>query len=165
MTRRAGKGVSSTKGPTRIIIGVGVALALFYFVLGYRAHLRNQAILDGIETLREEVRVARVAVDGCNGDLAMTRSVFEQTQASVDSLRRAVEAAEEPLPEGGRGVDASEYDAYLVVFDQYNASLATWEEQGEEVRAQDARCRELTGAHNALLDSLRAMLQENGLGG
>ncbi len=164
MSRR-GKGVSSSRGPTRIIIGAGVALAIFYFILGYRAHLRNQAILAGIEALRDDLRVARVAADQCTGDLNLARSVFEQTQVTVDSLRAVVNAAEEPLPEGGRGVDAAEYDAYLVAFDQYNSSVEEWEAQAEDVRQRDDECRRLADVHNALVDSLRAELQAHGLAG
>lgn len=154
-----------TRGPTRVILGAGLALALFYFVLGYRAHLRNQGILAQVEALGAEVQVARAAADGCANDLAMAESLFRQTQADADSLRAMVEAAEQPLPGGGRGVDAQEYDAYMADVGDFNAAVERWEAQGEEVQTRDQECRVLVERHNTLLDSLRALMAEHGLEG
>jgi hypothetical protein len=144
-------------------VGAGLALALFYFVLGYRAHLRNQRVLDQVEALGAEVQAARAAADGCVNDLAMAESLFRQTQADADSLKAQVEAAEQPLPGGGRGVDAQAYETYMADVGDYNAAVERWEAQGEEVEARDQECRALVERHNLLLDSLRALMAEHGL--
>ena len=76
--------------------------------------------------------------------------MFRQKDAEVDSLRRAVEAAEERQPDGSRGVAADEYDAYLVTFERYNTSVAEWEIQVDGIRETEATCRELVVRHNLL---------------
>ena len=157
------RGRSAFSGPTRIIVGVGLTLAVVYTAFGVRAYLRNQSTLDTIEGLREEVLEARAAVDGCSGDLALAESVFRQKDAEVDSLRRAVENAEDRQPDGSRGVAAVEYDAYMETFDRYNTSVAEWETQVSGIRETEARCRELVLRHNLLTDSLRQALEEAGI--
>lgn len=158
MTRR-----SATATPTRVILGAGALLVLVYAGFGYRAHLRNQEILEGIETLRGQVFEVRSAADSCSTELAVAESGFRTFEATVDSLRRAVDGAEEALPGGGRGVAAEGYEAYMASFNEYNAAVAEWETREESLRAIEARCRELVERHNALTDSLLEMLDENGI--
>lgn len=162
MTPRRG-GRSSFTGPTRVILGVGLLLALVYTVFGVRAYLRNQATLDAIEGLRQEVLVARTAADSCASQLALAESVFRQMDAEVDSLRRAVEDAEERRPDGTRGVAADEYDAYLETFERYNASVGEWEVLASGIRETEVECRDLVLRHNLLTDSLRRALDDAGI--
>lgn len=154
---------SASAGPTRWIVGLFLLLAAVYTALGVRAWLRNQRTLAYIEDLRGEVMAARTAADGCASELALAESVFRQQDAEVDSLRRVVESAEAPLPGGGRGVDAREYDAYLESFDEYNAAVGEWEAQVEGIRTREGECRTLVERHNLLTDSLRRVLEENGI--
>ena len=148
-----------------MILGAALALGLVYFVLGYRAHLRQQRILDRIESLGAEVQAARIAAEGCANDLAMAESLFDQTRQDTDSLKAAVESVERPLPDGGRGVDAGSYDEYMADVGDYNDAVARWEAQGETVLTRREACRLLVERHNLLVDSLRALMAEHGLGG
>lgn len=154
---------SATRGPTRWIVGFFVLLTAVYATLGFRAWLRNQRTLEAIEALRGEVFQARSAAESCTTDLAVAESDFRQRNAALDSLRLRVRGSEEPLPQGGRGVPAEEYDAYLEAFDEYNASVAEWESGVEALREREGACRELVERHNLLADSLRRVLEENGI--
>ena len=156
-------GSRGPRGPVPYVVGFFILLAAVYAVLGFRAWLGNQRTLDAIESIRGDVMAARAEADRCASDLALAESVFRQKNAEVDSLRRAVDAAEEPLPGGGRGVAAEGYDDYLVTFDRYNAAVGEWEEQAEEIREREGACRELVERHNLLADSLRRVLEENGI--
>lgn len=159
----ASRGRSASAGPTRFIIGFFLVLAAVYTALGVRAWLRNQRTLEAIEALRGEVLTARAATDACTSELALAESVFRQQDAQVDSLRRVVDAAEGPLPGGGRGVPAEGYDAYLESFDEYNAAVGEWEAQVEGIREREGMCRGMVERHNVLTDSLRQVLEENGI--
>lgn len=151
------------RGPVPYVVGFFALLAAVYAVFGFRAWLQNQRTLQSIEALRSEVLEARVAADRCASDLSLAESVFRQKNAEVDSLRREVDAAERPLPGGGRGVDAEGYDDYLATFDRYNAAVGEWERQADEIREREGACRELVESHNLLADSLRRVLEENGI--
>lgn len=154
---------SASAGPTRFIIGFFLVLAAVYTVFGVRAWVRNQRTLEAIEALRSEVLEARAATDACTSELALAESVFRQQDEVVDSLRSAVDAAEEPLPGGGRGVPAEGYEAYLESFREYNAAVGEWEAQVEGIREREETCRGLVERHNVMADSLRRVLEENGI--
>jgi len=144
-------------------VGFFLLLTAVYATLGFRAWLRNQRTLEEIEALRGEVFAARASAESCTADLAVAESEFRLRNAEVDSLRRRVRGSEEPLAEGGRGVPAEEYDAYLEAFDEYNASVAEWEARAEALREREGACREAVERHNLLADSLRRVLEENGI--
>lgn len=154
---------SVARGPTRFILGFFLLLAAVYTAFGVRAWFRNQRTLGDIEALRGEALQARTAADACTSELALAESVFRQQDAEVDSLRRVVDAAEEPLPGGGRGVAAEGYDTYLESLEEYNAAVAEWEAQVEGIRSREEECRGLVERHNFLADSLRRVLEENGI--
>ncbi|MDT8342453.1 MAG: hypothetical protein RQ751_13150 [Longimicrobiales bacterium] len=154
---------SATRGPTRWVIGFFLALIGLYATLGARAWLRNQRTLEAIEALRLEVHEARTAADSCTADLALAESDLRGTDAAADSLRGAVERAEDTLPGGGRGVPAAEYEAYLEAFERYNDTVREWEARARELREHEERCRALIERHNALTDSLRGRLNDAGI--
>jgi hypothetical protein len=80
----------------------------------------------------------------------------------IDSLRdevRDFEALDE------RGVPEERYDEYLERFEAYNDSVISWEARAETLRANEAACRELVEAHNALSDSLRRRMEARGSSG
>lgn len=159
----AARGRGATTGPTRVILGIGLLLVVVYGALGIRAWLRNQQTLGRIEELRQEMLTARVTADSCQGDLAVAESRFRQKDAEVDSLRREVEAAERRQPDGSRGVDAREYDAYLETFEAYNAAVSDWEARASGIREMEERCTQLILRHNLLADSLRRAVEAAGI--
>lgn len=159
MSRYGGRQASPGKF---ILVGV-VVLGLVYFAFGFRAWMEKQRQLDRIEALREDVFQARSDADACTSRLALDESIFRQTNASLDSLRSAVEGAEEPLPDGGRGVDAEEYEAYMEDFNAYNEGVERWEAEAQSVRDREEECRQLVLRHNLLVDSLRNVLRDSGL--
>lgn len=151
----------ATRSPAPFILGLGLLVVLVYLFFGVRAHLRNQQTLESIEALRGRVVAARSAVDACNLELAHAETVLRETDALADSLRRAVEAAEEPRADGSRGVDARIYDDYMATFERYNATVAEWESQASEIRAAENECADLIRRHNLIADSLRRLLKEH----
>lgn len=151
-----------TPSPGKFILGGVVVLGVIYFAFGFRAWMEKQATLDRIEELRGVVFEARNRADGCASSLALDESMLRQTDARLDSLRAAVEGAEEPLPGGGRGVDAEEYEAYMEDFNAYNDGVERWEAQARSVRDREEECRQLVLRHNVLVDSLRTLLRDSG---
>ena len=147
----------------RVLLGVLGGIVLVVLGFGIRAHFETQARIRYVEGLREEMREARATVEACLVDRARARSIFDQTDRAVDSLRTVVEDAEIPLPEGGRGVDADRYPAYLGSVEAYNLSVREWESAAAELQEVDARCRTVTEAHNVLVDSLSAVLAAEGI--
>jgi len=163
MSRGGGRGGSAFAGPTRVILGGLALLALLYLGLGIRAWTRNQRTLEEIDRVRSAVLAARAEADACTTRLALDASVFQRTNATVDSLRSVVDAAERPLPDGGRGVDTREYDRYMESFDEYNRTVEDWEIQAEGLQARQIRCTDLVEHHNRMADSLRVLLEESGV--
>jgi len=162
MARDSG-GASAFSGPTRVILGGLTVLALIYLAFGIRAWLRNQRTIEEIDRVRGAVLAARAEADACTSSLALDESVFQRTNTTVDSLRAVVDEAEEPLPEGGRGVDAREYEAYMESFQEYNRTVEDWEAQAEGLRVRQAECTRLIEYHNRMADSLRILLEESGV--
>ena len=150
-------------GGQRLLLGVLGGILLVVLGFGVRAHFETQARIRYVEGLREEMREARATVEACLVDRDRARSIFEQTDHAVDSLRAVVDDAEIPLPEGGRGVEEERYPAYLGSVEAYNLSVREWEAAAAELQDVDARCRTVTEAHNLLVDSLSSVLASEGI--
>jgi chromosome segregation ATPase len=143
---------------------VGVGLILLFGAISGAGQLREraehaqvQATLDG---LRGQIRSVRAELDACLLDVEELEVEFRIQERTTEGLREEIENYE-GLDE--RGVPASEYQAYLEVFDLYNESLPEWERRAEALQAKSLRCRELAEEHNRWTDSLRAFVVDAGL--
>lgn len=117
-----------------------------------------------IDDLREELFRARASADSCRTSLRREEGRFDAFEERVDSLRGRVEGFEEVHPEtGGRGVPADSYETYMEAYERYNRTIPAWEERADSLEARWERCRAVVRRHNALADSLRALLVEHGL--
>lgn len=122
--------------------------------------LERQRTEDHINGLREELYRSRVAADRCRGSLQTSQASLLELGVAIDSLKQLVEGYETIE---GRGVPARNYDAYMSVFDEYNDSVAVWEGREERLRTAESACRTTIEEHNALTDSLQAVLTEAGI--
>jgi hypothetical protein len=100
---------------------------------------------------------ARQSADSCKITLAWEEDDFLRFDRGLDSLRRVVEAFENP--ELG-GVLQPDYGDYLERFDRYNDLVQEWQGQADTLQAREARCRALVEAHNHLADSIQAIREE-----
>ena len=64
---------------------------------------------------------------------------------------------------GGGAVPAGRYDEYLEVFESYNDSVAAWEVRSERLLSAESACRAVIDEHNALTDSIQAVLEGAGI--
>ena len=147
----------------RVLLGVLGGIVLVVLGFGVRAHFETQSRIRYVEGLRGEMREVRADVEACLVDRDRARSIFDQTDRAVDSLRAVVDDAEIPLPEGGRGVEQERYPAYLGSVEAYNLSVRDWEEAAADLQDVDARCRIVAEAHNVLVDSLSRVLAAEGI--
>jgi hypothetical protein len=113
-----------------------------------------------IRSLRDSLYAARLAADSCRWSLATQERRFRRFDATIDSLREEVRDFE-ALDE--RGVPEERYDEYLERFEAYNDSVIAWDARAETLQANEAACREIVEAHNALTDSVRRRVEAEGL--
>jgi len=142
------------------LIAVAAIAVAATFVFGAMRIVERQRTAREINELRDELYRARVAADRCRGSLATSEASILTLGVTIDSLRRAVSDYETAA---GGGVAAEEYEEYLEVFDAYNDSVSVWEGRERRLRSAEASCRETILAHNALSDSLQAVLDEAGI--
>lgn len=134
-------------------------LGLAVVVAGVLNILDNQRTHREIEGLRRGIAMARAAADSCAGSLDYQEERFRAFGAHVDSLRAEVRDFEALDP---RGVPEARYEEYMARFRAYNDSVAAWDARAEGLRRAQASCRALVERHNALSDSLRTRLLEEG---
>jgi hypothetical protein len=119
------------------------------FVVGAKRIVERQQTATEINRLREELYRLQTSEASLRG-LGLT----------IDSLRSRVDSLESM---DGRGVPADRYQEYLGVFDQYNDSVAAWEGRERRLRTTESACRATIEEHNALSDSLQAVLADAGI--
>lgn len=139
--------------PVLALVLLAVSVGLWVMRLGERAERREE------EQLRDELRVARVAVDSCRLEVARGEMAFRDHHDRVDSLRERVRGYE-ALDQ--RGVPADSYAVYMEVFERYNRSVQAWTQRADTLEAEWEACREIVRAHNVLADSVRTRLAEKG---
>lgn len=110
-----------------------------------------------VETLREELRERRAAVDSCRLAVSQEEMGFEEYDRRVDSLRRRVEGLESLTP---GGVPADSYPRYMDAFEAYNRAVPDWSARADTLQAHWRACREVVREHNVLADSLRRVVEE-----
>lgn len=155
--------MSSLSGGQKLLVAILSGIVVVVLVFGFRAWAREQGKIQEVEALRDQMVAARAAADACLLDRARAEVIFEQADQTVDSIRGVVDDAEIPLPEGGRGVDAEAYPAYLTTVEAYNRAVQEWEAAAVGLQQVDARCRTAVEAHNLLADSLTRYLAREGV--
>jgi hypothetical protein len=128
-------------------------------VAGVLNIMDNQRTRREIEGLRRGIYTARLAADSCRGSLLLEESAFRDFGSALDSLRGAVRDFESMDP---RGVPEAQYRDYMERFNAYNDSVAGWEVRAQTLRDNETACRALVEEHNALSDSLRRRLVDEG---
>jgi len=134
--------------------------AVVVLFLSARRVIETRRVSAEVTRLREELYRARVASDRCRSSLMTSESSLLTLTGVIDSMRSRVDSFEAL----GRGrVPRERYDEYLGLFEAYNDSVAAWETRSERLRAAEASCRETIGHHNAVSDSIQAVLREAGV--
>jgi len=139
---------------------VGAVVAGAIVVGAWARFLERQATLQEIARLRDELGRSRVAATRCQNSLQTSDAALRDLGISIDSLRARVDSFEAL---DRRGVPGSEYEDYLVAFEEYNDSVGVWDGRERRLRAADAACRETIEEHNALTDSLQKVLASAGI--
>jgi hypothetical protein len=150
-------------GWIKVVVGALIATStLVVLVVGMRRFVEQRRLNDELNRLRDDLYRARVSADRCQNSLAGGEAALQTLTAAVDSLRSRVDSFEAL---GGGNVPARLYDEYLSVFEAYNDSVASWEIRSERLLTAEAACRGVIQQHNALSDSIQAVLEEAGLAG
>lgn len=143
----------------RLILLAGTLLVLAAMALGYRS-LVAPPPPNRMEDLREQLRVLREEAEACEASLERENEIFQAYDGEVNVLRARVAELEALHPDG---VPADSYAVYLAVLDRYNDAVPGWTERADGVRAAWERCRERVDAHNLLADSIRLLLEAEGI--
>lgn len=138
---------------------VGAVAVGLLILLGARRIMERQQTVAEIERLREELYRSRLASDRCLGSLQTSESALRRLRTTIDSLRVEVDDYETAAGQ----VPQNRYDEYMGVFEEYNDSVSVWEGRERRLRSAEAQCRTTIERHNALGDSLRAVLDEAGI--
>jgi len=144
---------------SRIAVAVAGVAGVVVVVAGMMNIVDNTRTRREIAGLRGRIYQARAAADSCRGSLMLQESGFRDFDARVDSLRAEVRAFEALDP---RGVPEARYEEYMRRFEAYNDSVEAWRARAARLRADEEACRALVEEHNALGDSLRLRLVEEG---
>lgn len=141
---------------TKIAIGVVVGVStLAVLILGTQRFMDQRRMAEEVERLRDELYRARVSSDRCRSSLATGEASLQDLTLVIDSLRSQVDSFE-ALGDGR--VPSDRYEEYLSVFESYNDSVAVWEVRSERLLTQETSCRAVIEQHNAVRDSIQAVL-------
>ena len=143
-----------------IILGILIVSLLSITVLGARRLIEQNRTAAEITRLRDSLYRARITANRCQQNLAANESALQLFDERLDSLRARVDSFEALDP---RGVPQPVYGSYMEVLETYNDSAATWDAREQQLRLQDASCRGVIDGHNAVRDSLAAVLAEAGI--
>lgn len=131
---------------TGIVVVLGAALV--YVTVAFE----RKREIDELRAMSDSLAAMRASADVCRNRLARQERSFRLFDARVDSLRSRVDAFEALDPDG---VPSDTYEAYLDVFDRYNAAVEEWETMADGLRADETRCRALVERHNRMADSVK----------
>jgi hypothetical protein len=144
----------------KIAVGIVVAVStLGVLIFGAQRFLDQRRFREDIEALRDELYRARVASDRCRSSLANSEASLQHLTTTIDSLRSRVDSFEAL---GGGRVPGEQYEEYLGVFETYNDSVGVWTIRSERLLDAEAACRQVIEEHNALSDSIQALLTAEG---
>ena len=142
------------------LMGGTAIIAVVVVVSAWSRLLEQQETLDQISQLRDELYRARVASDRCRSSLQTSEAALLDLGIAIDSLRNSVDSFEAL---DRRGVPVEQYPEYLEIFDSYNDSVSVWDDRERRLRLAETRCRETIQGHNAISDTLQAVLSEAGI--
>jgi hypothetical protein len=132
-----------------------VAVAVLAAAAGIVTIARTLHHPGAIAEMRAEVAGLRAEADSCRAALGVGQQELLSYNEQLDSLRARVREMEALHP---RGVPADSYPVYMGVFEQYNDSVAGWDDRVDGLRSERERCIAITERHNVALDSLRRLL-------
>ena len=145
---------------SKIVIGILLAVStLAMLILGAQRFMEQRRISEEIERLRDGLYRARVTSDRCRASLATSEAGLQDLTTTIDSLRSRVDSFEAL---GNGGVPANRYEEYLGAFETYNDSVAAWEIRSERLLSAESACRAAIEEHNAIRDSIQAILADVG---
>jgi hypothetical protein len=140
-----------------IVLSLSAAVLLF---VGVDRVLERRNLQTEVTRLRGELFQARAAAERCRGSLVNSESSLRAFDEVIASMRAQVDSFEALDP---RGVPEDRYEAYMESFDSYNDSVAAWEARAGRLRTAEAACRATVERHNALRDTLTAVLDSAGV--
>ena len=149
-------------GTIKTVVGALIAVStVVVLIFGMRRFVEQRRLTDEVNRLRDDLYRARVSADRCRNSLSGSEAALHTLTATIDSMRAQIDSFEAL---GGGNVPAASYDDYLAVFDAYNDSVASWEVRTDRLRSAEAACRATIEEHNALSDSIQAVLESAGVG-
>ncbi|MDA0329290.1 MAG: hypothetical protein O2958_09815 [Gemmatimonadetes bacterium] len=143
-----------------VVASLAAAAVGGVILLGVVRLVERQQTSDEINRLRDALYRARVSAGRCQGSLQTSESSLLVLGITIDSLKNRVDSFEAM---DRRGVPAGRYDEYLELFDSYNDSVEVWDGRERRLRTAETSCRATIEEHNALTDSLQALLAEAGI--
>jgi hypothetical protein len=113
------------------------------------------------EDLGLEMEDMRRRVDACLATRSRIELRFQAHVQRTSELRAELDSLEGL---DRRGVPAERYEEYLSLVERFNEATRDWGVLSDELRAFDPSCRELISTHNLLGDSVRGLLEGEGIG-
>ena len=136
-------------------------LALLFAALGVRAAFTSgPSTRERVDDVRERLRELRFAVNSCVAAMSFDEQAVQLRLADTDSLRGRIDALEALHP---RGVPRDSFPVYMELVDRFNRTVASWDTLGAQARSRREECTVLVDRHNLLSDSLRVILETEGL--
>lgn len=131
-----------------------VGAGLFVWSAVVTRDLRSERL--NIERQRRNLGLLRTASHECVAEVEQAQGRLESQNTRVDSLRAVVREMESLDP---RGVPSERYEAYLETLEAYNLSTDAWQARADTLAARRDRCETLVRYHNALQDTVEAMVR------
>ena len=128
--------------------------------VGGKRIIGQERMAQEVDRLREGLYRARATAERCQRSIVGGETDLVELGVRLDSLRTRVDSFE-ALDE--RGVPQDHYETYLGTFNMYNDTASTWEERERQLRVAEASCRGVILEHNAMSDSLQALILELGV--
>ena len=128
--------------------------------VGGKRIIGQERMAQEVDRLREGLYRARATAERCQRSIVGGETDLVELGVRLDSLRTRVDSFE-ALDE--RGVPQDRYETYLGTFNMYNDTASTWEERERQLRVAEASCRTVILEHNAMSDSLQALILELGV--
>lgn len=143
-----------------VLAGAFILSAVTLLAMSAKRMVEHRRLTAQVSRLRDDLYRARVSADRCRSSLATSESALSTLRVTIDSLKSRIDSFEAL---GNGRVPAERYDEYLEVFDTYNDSVGVWGVRSDRLLAAEAACRDVIDHHNALSDSIQALLDEAGV--